>query len=182
MKLKSVESLIKNNRSIQIRTQDDVQWLGDGSAFYPLHGFPQLSEDTIFRFFDIPEDKQGKYTYQEGVWPPSFDLSDSSESDRLIERAPISIYDSGMKLLPLYTSEGTVFINEKYLGPFADAENGVELYERYTGGQFLIAVKTGFLLVGLIAPLLFHRGDELKKIVEQIATAGTDDTQTLITD
>ncbi len=118
------------------------------------------------------------------MWPPSFDLSDSTESDRLVERAQLSIYDSGMKLLPLYTSEGTVFINEKYLSPFADAENGVELYERYTGGQLLIAVKTGFLLVGLIAPVEFHRGDELKKIVEQLTTAGTgtDDTQTHITD
>lgn len=168
MKIKSVESIVKSNRNIQIKVgPEGVQWLGDGSAFYPLHGFPVLGEETIFRFFDIPEDKQGKYTYTEGEFPEWADLEDFSKSDRMLERSEIRILASGMKLLPLFTGNRVYFIDERYLTPFSDEENGVELYERRWSTSIVIAVKIGFLLAGIIAPVRME-SDKLMEIVKRM--------------
>lgn len=164
MKIKRVESIVKNSRHINIRWRDGVQWLGDGAGMYPLHGFPLISEDNVFKLLDIPEDKKEKFTYTEGEWPESYDLSDTSPTDVPAERSPIHIIENGVMMLPLHTPDGVLFINVKYLHPFSDEENGVELYVRKVGNQKLIAVKAGFFLVGLIAPVEFGRYDELKKI------------------
>ena len=166
MKIKRVESIVKNIRRITVRWRDGVQWLGDGAGMYPLHGFPLISEDNAFKLFDISEDKKEKFTYTEGEWPESYDLSDTSPTDVPAERSPLQIIESGMSLLPLHTPDGVLFVNVKYLQPFADEENGVELYVRKGGNQKLIAVKAGFFLVGLIAPVEFGRQDELRKIIK----------------
>ena len=170
MKTKPIESIIKNKRSIQIRAdENNVQWLGDGAAFYPLHGFPKLNEETIFRFLDVAKDKQNKYTYSEGAFPIGFQLQDNLPSDKLLKQSDLRIVDGGVKLLPLYADSGMIFINERYLAPFADEEIGFELYEIKGIGQTLIAVKTGFLLAGLIAPMQFNNEKELCAICAQLA-------------
>lgn len=173
MKIKAIESIVKGNRNIQIKAgPGGEQWLGDGAAFYPLHGFPKLTEETIFRFFDIPEDKQGKYTYTEGEFPEGSDLRDNHDTDQLLERSEISILDNGVKVLPLFAEDRMIFINEKYLAPFSDEENGVELYERKWSKGSVIAVKTGFLLAGVIAPLVLKNGNALRRIVAMMGEGG----------
>ena len=170
MKIKPIEAIIKNKKTIQIRVDEEgVQWLGDGCAVYPLHSFPKLDEDTIFRFLDVPKDKQNKFTYSEGEFPIGFPLRDNMPGEKLLKRSEIRIVANGVKLLPLYTDSGMIFINERYLAPFADEENGFELYERKGIGQTLIAVKTGFLLAGLIAPMQFNNEKELCAICAQLA-------------
>ena len=172
MKIKPIESIIKNKKSIQIRVEEEgVQWLGDGCAFYPLNGFPKLNEETIFRFLDVPKDKQNKFTYSEGEFPIGFPLRDNMPGEKLLKRSEIRIVANGVKLLPLYTDSGVIFINERYLAPFTDEENGFELYERKGIEQTIIAVKTGFLLAGLIAPMELGANNEkeLCTICSQIA-------------
>ena len=55
---------------------------------------------------------------------------------------------------PLKTESGAVFIDERYLRPFDNLENGYELYARTTpSGTTYIAVKSGYSLVGVIMPM-----------------------------
>ena len=172
MKIKPIESIIKNKKSIQIRVEEGgVQWIGDGGAFYPLYGFPKLNEETIFRFIDVPKDKQHKFTYSEGEFPNGFPTQDAMPGEKLLKIGKIRIQVAGVLLLPIYTDNGVIFINEKYLAPYRDEENGYELYERISNGHYLIAVKTGFLLAGLIAPMKLGEDaeTELCTICSQIA-------------
>lgn len=166
MKIKSIESILKSKKHIQIMTNDDIQWIGDGAAFYPLYGFPILEESTIFKFFDIREDKQEKYTYTEGTFPPTIDLTDYCPQDKAVRRGNLLIVQHGEKLLPIFTDSGVVYINAKYLSPFADEET-YELFERKTGGTRVIVVKTGFLLAGIIALCELTELLELQEIAKR---------------
>lgn len=40
-----------------------TQWLGDGSAAYPLDGLPILDEESLCAIFDIPEKKWEKILF-----------------------------------------------------------------------------------------------------------------------
>ena len=108
----------------------------------------------MFALFDIPEKKQDKIRFEhKRQLPEAISFTDTVDAENALEFGNISIYARGRVLRPLKTSLGVIYINEKYLKPFSDAENGVQLYERYTpGGEVYIAVKEGFLLTGIILP------------------------------
>ena len=172
MKINPIVSIVKSRKNIQIREDaHGFQWIGDGGAFYPLYGFPKLNEETIFRFIDVPKDKQSKFTYSEGEFPEGFPTQDAMPGEKLLKIGKIRIQVAGVHLLPIYTDNGVIFINERYLVPYRDEENGYELYERNSNGQYLIAVKTGFLLAGLIAPMKIGEDaeTELCTICSQLA-------------
>ena len=59
MKIKQIESILKARKTIILfQDSENVQWLGDGSAAYPIFGLPNLTEQAIYTLFDIPEDKK----------------------------------------------------------------------------------------------------------------------------
>ena len=70
-------------------------------------------------------------------------------------RGKISIFSSGIKMIPYETSDGIAFVDSKYLAPLQDIEeNMLELYERRTSeGELYFAAKTGLMLVGIIMPI-----------------------------
>ena len=62
MKIKRVESILKARKTIiTYHTADKCQWIGDGSAFYPIYNLPPLTEENIFVMFDIAESKRDKF-------------------------------------------------------------------------------------------------------------------------
>lgn len=79
----------------------------------------------------------------------------------------IDVY-TGRLLEPLATSDGISFIDKRYLKPFADIENGFELYERLSEkGQLYIVAKSGFVIVGVIHPFDLIN-DEFTNILENM--------------
>lgn len=155
MKLSAIQQICKGAKRIEFYTPDDgVQWIGDGGALYPLYDLPRLEGENVFTMFDIPENKRNKISLWEyGELPQNLYAGDVDEAESLVEQGNISVNLNGRSLLPLKTSLGAVYINQKYLIPFKDSENGVQLYERTTkGGKVYIAVKEGFLLTGIILP------------------------------
>jgi len=156
MKISAIQQICKGAKRIELFSapQSSVQWISDGGAFYPLYNLPEMEEENVFALFDIPEKKQDKISFEHKHQLPQFiSFADTAKSENALEFGNISIYARGRVLRPLKTSLGIIYINEKYLRPFADAENGVQLYERYTpGGEVYIAVKEGFLLTGIILP------------------------------
>lgn len=154
MKIKAIESLLKGSKQIIVYRSDRYgQWLGDGSAMYPIHNLPNITEKHLYAMFDIPESKQSKYFFQERGIPKTVDLRDCVEGEQLIQRGKISIIAVGRELEPIHTSVGTVFINTKYLKPFSDEADGYELYERKDAdGKTYIVAKSGMLIIGIILP------------------------------
>lgn len=178
MKLKAIETILKSAKSLIIYRDDRYgQWLGDGCSMYPIHNLPTLTDKHIFAMFDIPEDKQSKYLFRERGFPKGIDFRDYVDggSERLIQRGKLTIGALGRELEPLHTSAGTVFINTKYLKPFADEEDGFELYERRDNNDNVyIVAKSGMLLIGVISPFRIVADkflSELEELTEGVRLA-----------
>lgn len=166
MKIKAIANICNSNKTIQIYENEVCQWIGNGAVIYPLYNLPKLSEEHIFTMFDIPEDKKGKYIINVNENMPLSCCTDAFEGEQLLERSSLSIQFKGYMLEPIKTSQGMIFINEKYFTPFSDSES-YELYERVTpGGQPYIAVKEGFLLLGCIMPIDIITDDFIEKLTD----------------
>lgn len=176
MKLKKIEQILKQNKTIILyHGPDDIQFLSDGAALYPMFNLPELTKESIFTMFDIPEEKASKFLFEIRALSQTLDVNvkDIDPTENLLERSKISICLNGIKLEPLKTSQGIRYINTRYLEPFADIETGYEIYERTrTDGMLYFAIKSGLILRGIVLPSF---GDEkfikepLKEILQYTA-------------
>lgn len=153
MKIKQVEQILKSDKTLIIYEGPNCQWLGCRGAIYPAYNLPRLDETSLFAMLDILADDRSKYYFKEYGEPGSVSLDDVNIDEKPIERNMFQLYKNGCMLEPLKTSQGIVFINCKYLRPFANEVGGIELYERKTSSDTpYIAVKSGFMLAGIIFP------------------------------
>lgn len=157
MKIKSIAAICKKNKNIAIfeRYSDDgdilTQYIGDGSAVYPVVGLPQLDKESLLTIFDVPEKDRDNYFVKTLGVPAGISFEDTDETERHVEREGISIIYSGRTLKPIRTTRGLVFIESRYLSPVADVLDVLELYERRTAeGTPYIVAKAGFLLQAVI--------------------------------
>ena len=140
-----------------VRYSDDgdilTQYIGDGSAVYPVVGLPQLDKESLLTIFDVPEKDRDNYFVKTLGVPAGISFEDTDETERHVEREGISIIYSGRTLKPIRTTRGLVFIESRYLSPVADVLDVLELYERRTaeGAPYIVA-KAGFLLQAVIMP------------------------------
>ena len=153
MGIKKIEAICKASRRIVVLWGGECQWIGDGSAFYPVYGLPILTEEHIFTMFDISEDKRSKYLFNETELPAAYNFTDYCDSELPLVREDISLIRYGATLIPLKTSEGITFVNKRYLKPLEDGENEYVLCERTDkNGRVYIVAKQGFLLAAVIMP------------------------------
>lgn len=180
MKIKSIVSICKKSKAFRLyddeRGESAAQWLGDGSAVYPLLKMPPLNEKNIFAVFDIPEKQQSKMHVTKGPLPEGIDFGDAVGYEKVLTPGEIEIGYAGRVLRPLHTSRGLQFIDIKYLDPLSEYEDMLALYERTdASGQTYIAAKNGLILVAVIMP--FRAVNE--KFVEQIRAFTRDCEKTL---
>ena len=153
MKLKQIESLLKKKKTIITTHAEGCQWLSDGSAFYPVSGLPELTKENLFAIFDVPVEKREGYYFQE-IIPPELNFDNADPGEQLTGKSDVYIVYEGRCLYPQITSQGLAFIDSKYLRPFYGQEDGFDIYERINAkGHSYFAVKSGFLLLGLILPV-----------------------------
>lgn len=121
MKIKSIAAICKKNKNIAIfeRYSDDgdilTQYIGDGSAVYPVVGLPQLDKESLLTIFDVPEKDRDNYFVKTLGVPAGISFEDTDETERHVEREGISIIYSGRTLKPIRTTRGLVFIESRYL-------------------------------------------------------------------
>lgn len=112
MKIKSIAAICKKNKNIAIfeRYSDDgdilTQYIGDGSAVYPVVGLPQLDKESLLTIFDVPEKDRDNYFVKTLGVPAGISFEDTDETERHVEREGISIIYSGRTLKPIRTTEG----------------------------------------------------------------------------
>ena len=179
MKIKSIAAICKKNKNIAIfeRYSDDgdilTQYIGDGSAVYPVIGLPPLDAESLLTIFDVPEKDRDNYFVKTLGIPAGISFEDTDATERQVEREGISIIYSGRTLKPIRTTRGLVFIESRYLSPVSDILDVLELYERITpGGTPYIVAKAGFLLQAVIMPydvISQQFVDNLKRLTEQCA-------------
>ena len=82
MKIKSIVSICKREKRFCLfddeRMESAVQWLGDGSAVYPLLKMPPLDKESIFAVFDIPDKQASKMFVRQEPLPVSIALPESA--------------------------------------------------------------------------------------------------------
>lgn len=151
MKIKALAALCKQSKSIYLYEGDEIQWIGNGAAMYPLHNMPLLNKQNIFIIFDVQESKRNDYLFKNDKLPDGYCFEDIEDGDRMIEREGLLITRMGNTLQPIKTSHGLVFIDTDYLKPVSDVMDTLELYERTTSaGRTYIAIKNGLLLMGIV--------------------------------
>lgn len=125
MKIKSIAAICKKNKNIAIfeRYSDDgdilTQYIGDGSAVYPVIGLPPLDAESLLTIFDVPEKDRDNYFVKTLGIPAGISFEDTDATERHVEREGISIIYSGRTLKPIRTTRGLVFIESRYLAPVA---------------------------------------------------------------
>ena len=131
-----------------------AQWLGDGKSAYPLAGLPVMDVENICAMFDITEKKREKLVMRETDVPGSMNWEDTAPLERPLYDPKLCVRYDGMDLLPLKTSAGVTFIQEKYLLPL-DGLEYMRLYERRgrNGDLFYIVAKIGMIIQAVIMPM-----------------------------
>lgn len=85
MKIKSIAAICKKNKNIAIfeRYSDDgdilTQYIGDGSAVYPVVGLPQLDKESLLTIFDVPEKDRDNYFVKTLGVPAGISFEDTKE-------------------------------------------------------------------------------------------------------
>ncbi|MBQ2876988.1 MAG: hypothetical protein IJE25_08255 [Clostridia bacterium] len=167
MKIQKIQSLCKSAKRITVIKDDEryIQWLGEGSCFYPLFKLPRLSAENIFAIFDIPEEKQGKIFFEErDELPRAVDFSDVSDGETIITPEGGGVIFEGRTLVIFKSSLGVITVDKKYLAPFDDE---VTYYERKTAsGQPYIVAKEGMFISGIVMP--YNGGNKLGEWLSDI--------------
>ncbi len=168
MILKNLAAICNAHKRIFLyegRKRSSVQWAGDGKAFYPLHGIPELDSDTIQTIFSVPEKQRSKYDIQVKALPglDFQDVPDRGEVQLRPEELSIGYEDA--VLYPVRTRRGLMFYNPIYLKPLNDKLGAIEMYERETStGVIYFAAKAGAFLEAIIMPEDVNEEKLLRKL------------------
>ena len=172
MKLKKVAAICGQSGMFNLFDQIDengevsCQWLGDGGACYPIVGMPYMGTENLCAMFDIPEKKQEKLIFRHDKAPDNINWESADPLEYSLGSPKLCVRWEGRELLPLRTSAGITFIQEKYLAPL-DNLDYMCLYERKSkGGGLYIAAKIGMMLQAVIMPMDVISKDFVDKMDE----------------
>lgn len=153
MKFKKIQTLLRQIKTIRIRHGQSAQWIGDGSALYPVYNLPHLDERAMQTILDIDDDAWDKYDYED------FDIMKFCEDDVLegmiqLDRLEITLHWKGRDLIPLIGDGKIYYIQAKYLKPYDD-DMLLSYYLRDDPVVMspMIGVQEGMCLAGLIMPI-----------------------------
>ena len=128
MKLKKVGAICNAGGCYYLMDERDAagevvgQWLGDGRSAYPLVGLPVMDLENICAMFDITEKKREKLIMREMDAPDTMNWEDTAPLERQLDDPKLCVRYDGRDLLPLETTAGVTFIQEKYLLPLDGLE------------------------------------------------------------
>ncbi len=159
MKLKKIAALCNKTKNFALYDKSDSagkasQWLGDGSAAYPLHGLPLLDEDSLCKMFDITEKKRAGLYFTRRDWDEGINAEDTDPGETALEEMELGVICMGRELIPLMGRKGIIFIDSKYLAPLEEEMGMLRMFERKTAdNRTYIAVKAGLLIRAVISPV-----------------------------
>lgn len=157
MKIKKIAYLCNKEGAFIIKNKVDkegvvTQWLGDGSAFYPLLGAPMLDKEGLCTMFDITEKRRENTVVECDEMSERVNIGDMNSGDIRLVPVELSICYHGTTILPLQAAKEIILIQEKYLEPLDDEKELLELYRREANGQTYVVIKAGMMIRGIVAP------------------------------
>ena len=170
MKIKKIAQLCKQEGWAELVNYTDrsgcvQQWITDGRALYPVEGLPNLRAENLPSLLELNDKQKDAMRIREREAPPSICFLDTADGEKTAVRQSVSVNYMGRELMPLVVpGVGVRWADRALLAPILAEYKSVELTLRAPAGcRELIAVKAGFMLVGLIAP---ETGtDELRRLL-----------------
>lgn len=153
MKIKEIAKLCKRSGIMMLYKQENgIQWLGDGSTFYPIEDLPELSESVLHAIFDFTEKEKERVLFKRAE-KTYINLDDNDQDEIMLDDNLMSIIVTDKIIKPFSTPRGIVFIDTAYLKPLKDITDELQYYVRIAGeGQQYIIAKIGMLVVAAIMP------------------------------
>lgn len=156
MRIKDIIALCKRRGTLAIWEDltNDMQWISDGCAAYPLIGCPKFDEETICKTFDITAKQREKIKFTHTPLPKTMCFADTVSDEYAVHRSPLSLIHGGKCVTPYETTSGVEFIDNAYFRPVSDMPPDMfYIFERHMiNGQMYFAVKCGLFLVAVILP------------------------------
>lgn len=156
MKYNKIAALIKKSKWLDVKTVDEgEQWVGDGSAMFPIYGMPQLDNEQIYKLLSLENDKTKISDGQAGMFDDSL-FSEDYAGEIQVREFGVNALINGEEHQTLYTELGALLIKSKYIEIAADnveIEGQLGIYIRKCGKIPFIAIKKGFALLSIAAPV-----------------------------
>lgn len=151
MKLKDISAILRARSMIRIFNGENCQWFSDGSACYPIYGLPEMDDKSLRVLLDISEDKWQKYNVLIADLP--FSEQDNYSGEFELHNIGMVLNYKGIEVIPLVGNYKMFFVQSKYLKPIFRDVNDYHYYARQMqSGEYMIAVKLGFILGAVIMP------------------------------
>lgn len=150
MKLKTVLQLLKAKRRIILYESDDGQWIGDGSAAFPLHGLPHMKQENLRSLLDVTEKQFAQMDVSSERMP--FSTEDNVIGETMLTHCGMVMHYRGYELIPLTSGAKVYYVQSGYIKPFGGIDDISYDVRKLENGSEYIAVKEGFLLRAVIAP------------------------------
>ena len=147
MKLKTVLQLLKAKRRIILYESDDGQWIGDGSAAFPLHGLPHMKQENLRSLLDVTEKQFAQMDVSSEKMP--FSTEDNVIGEIMLTHCGMVMRYRGYELIPLTSGAKIYYVQSGYIKPFGDIDDISYDVRKLENGSEYIAI---FLLRAVIAP------------------------------
>lgn len=166
MKLSKLSSICKKRKRIVLfddtSSEDNVQWAGDGAAFYELTGLPEFSAESLFTAlgFDL-SDKDCWILNRRDLDPELINTSMSVEDDDIDATLdPLgSIVFNDTELYIFHAGGEKYLFNKKYFSPLKIDENFSAVIRTTSSCKYLVTF-SGMFPTAIICPV--SNGTEVK--------------------
>lgn len=159
MRIKKIISICENTKQV-ILYYDPIrkmQWISNGIGIYPLQGCPIFDEESFCVTYEINDTKREKMSFRiNEELPHTYDFSDTDNFETVSEKLTLSVSYQHYDAVAFRTEFGLELIQGSCLKPFSDYDSTtLSFYIRRTKGNHrYFVVKNGFMLIGLIEPLM----------------------------
>ena len=168
MIIKNLAARCRKRKRIDIFSDKarDIQWIGDGSAYYPMYGIPWVDKEQVLFLFDVPEKNRTEtIVIEKGNIQKALDVSDGAADNEAVA-INLPMFFGGKMIYPAITSQGIAFYDADAFNPIKDTEDA-KLYERYTDkGELYFVAKAGMMVEAVILPLNIKAKELLERMTQ----------------
>ena len=156
MKINAVMNIIKKRTAISLYCDGDTQWIASGDTAYNISALPELTAEQLLTLMGIPEKKKEDYMIISNNAEIARILDKSTHINNPINRGYTNICIMGEEYEPVIIDGRAYFINTAYFKPFDGIEWDLSAWINKQTKEVLIAVKAGFLTLGIIRPSMVN--------------------------
>lgn len=135
---------------------DGTQWIGDGAALYELAGMPRFTTDSFLVMAGESADDKEYWVIKDEEFPLE-EINVSMEQENERQTAPakwnLQFLDSVLRPITDPRDGETLWLNEKYIKPFQDAEEIRYIIRRNQeiDGKYIV-VFSGMFPIAVLSP------------------------------